>query len=353
MKKFAILLTALVAVAPLSGCYIAKQGAGQAQLLLSRTPVATLLSAEETEATTKEKLTLIQEVKAYGEARLGLRQTSNYQDVVQLDRDAVSYVVSAAPKDKLEAFTWWFPIIGDVPYKGFFDRKDAEAEQAAMKAQGYDTILRGVPAFSTLGWLPDPVYSPFLRYSVPTLTNIVIHETTHATLFLSGQASFNEGFATFVGNVGAQEFLKVRFGEDSEHYQAAVNGVHDNVVFTEFIQDVSARLNALYESDKPKEAKLEEREALFAWAKKRFVEEYQPRMQGHQFRHFPDGQLNNASLISYRTYYNRLDRFEKAHQKLGGDLKATIAFFKETVAKAEDPEKFLDAYLKRWPTEKL
>ena len=329
----------------LSGCYLTKQGLGQAQLLMSRKPVGEFVSAEGAADEIREKLQLIQEVKAYGEAAIGLKQTSNYQDVVQLDRDAVSYVVSAAPKDKLEAYTWWFPIIGDVPYKGYFDRKDAEALKAELEAEGYDTILRGVPAFSTLGWLPDPVYSPFLKYDIPTLSNIIIHETTHATLFLSGQASFNEGFATFVGNVGAQDFLKQKYGADSDEYRQATAAAKDNVVFTEFVQALSKRLDAVYESDMSREAKLAEREKIFAWAGEVFEREYQPRMQGHQFRHFPKGKLNNASLISYRTYYNRLDRFERAHAKLGARLKDTVVFFKEQVAKAENPEAFLDAFL--------
>lgn len=345
MRRLTLVLAALTAVASLSGCYITKQGAGQAQLLMSRTPVSKLMAADG-ETDVKTKLGVIQDVKAFGEYEIGLRQTSNYQDFVKLDRDAVSYVVSAAPKDKLEPYTWWFPIIGNVPYKGYFDKADAEALKKDLDAQGYDTILRGVPAFSTLGWLPDPVYSPFLAYDVPTLSNIIIHETTHATLFLSGQASFNEGFATFVGNHGALAYLKQKFGVQSAYYKDAEAAVKDNAIFTEFIQEVSAKLDTLYTSDRPRDEKLAERERIFTWAQTQFETVYAPRMHGHQFRHFPKKTINNAALISYRTYYNRLDRFEAAHTKLGGNLRKTVEFFKDHVAKAKDPEKFLDDYLK-------
>lgn len=344
-------MLAFLASLPLTGCYLLKQGAGQADLLWRRTPVSTVMNDPASDDAQRAKLALIQEAKAYAEAEIGLRKTTNYDDVVKLDRDAVTYVVSAAPKDKLEPYLWWFPIIGNVPYKGFFDRADAAAEQEALKAQGYDTILRGVPAFSTLGWLPDPVYSPFLSYEPATLANIIIHETTHATLYLAGQAAFNEGFATFVGNQGAQEFFKRSRGEDSAEFKASVAAVKDNAVFTDFVQEVSARLDALYGSAKPREAKLAEREAVFAWAKERFETHYKPRMGGHSFRHFPGSAFNNASLISYRTYYNRLDRFQRAHERLGGDLKKTVAWFKDTVATAAEPEKFLDAWLAGWPTE--
>lgn len=350
LKGVALAVATLLVTSPLSGCYLLTQGAGQAQLLLSRRPVAEVVASPDTTPEAREKLALIDEAKRYAEDVLGLKATRNYQDYVSLDRDAVSYVVSAAPPDRLEAYTWWFPIIGAVPYKGFFDRKHAEALQADLKAQGYDTILRGVPAFSTLGWLPDPVYSPFLKYDRTTLSNTIIHELTHVTLFLSGQASFNEGFATFVGNLGAQEFLKGKYGPESPEYRQARDAVADNVVFTEFVQAVSARLEALYQSDRPKAEKLAEREAIFKWAKDTFKAEYEPRMKSHQFRHFPKGVFNNASLISYRTYYNRLDRFESAHRQLGGDLRKTVGFFKDTVAKSEDPEQFLDEFLAGWPT---
>lgn len=339
-----LLLAALLSL-PLTGCYLVKQGAGQADLLWRRTPVTTVMADPASDAELRAKLALILEAKAYAEREIGLRQTTNYNDLVRLDRDAVTYVVSAAPKDQLAPYLWWFPIIGSVPYKGFFDRADAVAEQEALKAAGYDTILRGVPAFSTLGWLPDPVYSPFLGYELPTLANIVIHETTHATLYLAGQAAFNEGFATFVGNQGAQDFFAGTRGKDSAEFKASVAAVNDNAVFTDFVQEVSAKLDALYGSDKTREAKLAEREAVFTWAKARFEAHYKPRMHGHSFRHFPGSAFNNASLISYRTYYNRLDRFQRAHAHLGGDLRKTVSWFKDVVARAAEPEAFLETWL--------
>lgn len=330
----------------LSGCYVLQQGVGQLQLLSRREPVAKVLADPATGPDKRAKLELVPKVKAYAEQEIGLRHTSNYEDYVALNRDAVTYVVSAAPPDKLVPYTWWFPIVGNVPYKGYFDRAEAVKLQNSLKAEGYDTILRGVPAFSTLGWLSDPIYSPFLAYDIPTLVNVIIHETTHATLFLPGQASFNEGFATFVGNEGALGFLTQQYGPASPEVAAAKAEIEDNRVFTEFIQQISAELTSLYDSAKSKDEKLKERQVIFAAAKERFTHDFLPRMRGHQFRHFPHSAFNNAALISYRTYYNRLDRFEAAFHKQGGSLKATVQFFKDVVAKQPDPEKFLDDYLR-------
>jgi predicted aminopeptidase len=340
-----LLVMTLLSSLMLSGCYVVQQGVGQLQLLSRREPVAKVLADPLMKADAKAKLVLIARAKRYAQDVIGLRRTSNYEDYVQLDRDAVSYVVSAAPADKLEPYTWWFPIIGNVPYKGYFDRNEAVKLQDSLKAEGYDTILRGVPAFSTLGWLSDPVYSPFLGYDVPVLANVIIHETTHATLFLPGQASFNEGFATFVGNEGAVGFLTEAFGPNSPEVAAAKAEIADNAIFTEFVQSISKDLEALYNGPTSRDAKIRDREAIFTAARERFTNDYIPRLRGHQFRHFPQSNFNNAALISYRTYYNRLDRFVGAHAKLGGSLKDTVRFFKEVVAKQSEPEHFLDDYL--------
>jgi predicted aminopeptidase len=117
------------------------------------------------------------------------------------------------------------------------------------------------------------------------------------------------------------------------------------VIFTEFVQRISLDLETLYNGPKTREQKIHDREAIFAAARDRFTKDYIPRLRGHQFRHFPQSVFNNAALISYRTYYNRLDRFEAAHKKLGGSLKNTVAFFKEVVAKQSDTEHFLDDYI--------
>jgi predicted aminopeptidase len=341
------LVATILLGASLSGCYVLQQGLGQARLLLARKSVQSVLADSSVKPEAKAKLRLILEAKAYAENVIGLKKTANYEFYVQLSRNAVSYVVGAAPKDKLAAYTWWFPVIGDVPYKGYFDRQDALKEKQALETRGFDALVRNVPAFSTLGFLPDPVYSPFLQYDEVTISNIIIHETTHATLFLPGNASFNEGFATFVGNEGALAFLTSRFGSHSKQVQEAQDQMADNTLFTPFIHGLASRLNALYASPISHAEKLKAREAIFMQAQQNFNGAVAPRMHGGDFGAFGHNSLNNAVVISYLTYYNRLDRFESAFNKQHRSLRATVAFFKNQVAKAPDPEKYLDDYLAR------
>ncbi|MEB3197002.1 MAG: aminopeptidase [Candidatus Sericytochromatia bacterium] len=329
----------------LPGCYVWRQGWGQAELLWRREPVATLLARPETPVEWRRKLQFVAQVKQFAQRELGLAGTHHFESFVALDRDAVTYVVSAAPKDSLDAYQWWFPVVGQVPYKGYFRKQDALDEQARMDGAGYDTSVRGVAAFSLLGWLPDPIYSPLLARDEPTLADIVIHETTHATVYLAGRSSFNEGFATFVGNQGALAYFASLGPGGREAWLAARAAQADTRTFTAFVEEVSQRLEALYASSIPRDEKLRQREAVFAWAQARFRQSYAVKMQGHGFRHVSAGRFNNAVLSAYRTYYRRLDRFERAHTRCGGDLRRTIAFFRDQVAQAPDPEGFLERWI--------
>ena len=120
------------------------------------------------------------------------------------------------------------PFHGQAPYKGFYERPDALAEAARLKKEGYDVIVRKVDAFSTLGFTKDPVYSFMKKYSPYELASTIIHEQTHATLWVKGQTDFNEELADFVGETGALEWIAARFGAPSEEYRSAVDEKADS-----------------------------------------------------------------------------------------------------------------------------
>lgn len=333
-----------------SGCslgYLLQQGQGQVSLLLRREPVERLVADPTLDAETREQLILVQDAKAFAENVLGLKRSESYTQIVRLDRDAVTYVVAGAPKDRLEPYLWWFPIVGNVPYKGYFAKADAEREKENLEKQGLDAYLRGVTAFSLLGIVPDPLYSPMLKASRAGLANVIIHELTHGTAFLAGKPSFNEGFATFVGDQGTRIFLSSHFGEDSAEVREAQALARDQARFAAVLDGLSRELRALYASRLARQEILARRDGLFARAKQE-LNGLPFETRGYQ--NLERLTLNNAYLVTHQTYHGNMQRFEQVYDRLGRDLRAFVSFFKDTVSKQKDPEGFLDAYLRAEPS---
>ena len=332
-----------------SGCslgYLLQQGQGQVSLLMRREPVDKLVADPTLDAETRNQLVLVQEAKAFAERVIGLKASASYTKLVRLDRDAVSYVVAGAPKDRLEPYLWWFPIVGNVPYKGYFAKADAEREKENLEKQGLDAYLRGVSAFSLLGIVPDPLYSPMLKASPAGLANTIIHELTHGTTFLAGKPSFNEGFATFVGDQGGLIFLKSRYGAESAEVREAEALARDQQRFQGVVDALAADLQALYRTRLAPQEILARRDQRFARAK----EELRGLVfETRGYQNVDRITLNNAYLVTYLTYHGNMQRFEQVYDRLGRDLRAFVSFFKDRVAKEKDPEAFLDEYLRAEP----
>ena len=111
-----------------------------------------------------------------------------------------------AEKDQLKLFSWSFPIVGKVTYKGFFTQEGALKEKGGLDERGYDTYLQPSGAYSTLGWLKDPIFSSMLKWDDGTLANLILHEMAHATVYFKGKTDLNEQMATFIGNQGPSIF---------------------------------------------------------------------------------------------------------------------------------------------------
>ena len=199
-------------VSACSPMYVIKAGIAEAKILRARQPLHEVILDPETDERTKAKLTFVVEARQYAIEVLRLKVGDSYTSFTQLDKDTLALVLSAATRDRFASKTWWFPVVGRVPYKGYFDEGDALRDQQELEDDGFDTYLRPTAAFSTLGWFADPLLSTLLRRDEVDLVETVLHELSHAHLFVRGQVGFNESFATFVGRVGAIEFFCNRQG---------------------------------------------------------------------------------------------------------------------------------------------
>jgi predicted aminopeptidase len=319
-----ILLPVLFAGLAASACspaYVMRAAWEEAKILNRRKPIARIVADTATDWETRDKLLLVLQARQFAADSLGLNAGDSYTLFARVETDTLVMVLSAAPKDELRPHTWWFPIVGSVPYKGFFEPEDALQEQRRLDARGFDTYVRPSAAFSTLGWFNDPLLSTLLRYDQVSLGNTVIHEIFHNTFYAPGQAVFNETLANFVGGRGAIEFFCRRDGPDAPTCRTAVGGWEDDLVFGAFMEALVADVKALYaRTDLTRDDKLRERERLFADAQRRFATEVRPRLQVDTFGGFTREPLNNATLISRQIYYDRLQLFEDVYRSRGGDF---------------------------------
>src|SRR2546423_732884 len=205
----AVLVSGFLLLSP-TGCYLMRGAAAEGRILHRRRPIAELVRDTAIAPETRAKLQLVLDARAFAADTLGLKAKESFTTFSQLDHDTLVLVLSAAYRDQLKSHTWWFPIVGRVPYKGFFDFDAAKRARDDMEKDGYDTYLRPSPAFSTLGWFNDPLLSTSLRADTLDLANTVIHELTHNTFYAKGQAVFNESFANFVGSRGSAWFFRSR-----------------------------------------------------------------------------------------------------------------------------------------------
>lgn len=304
-----------------------RAGYEELRILCRRQPIEQVLQGNVTPET-RAKLQLTLAVRKFARDDLGLTVGGSYASLAQVDANQIVWVVTAAPWDRLEAYTWWFPIVGRVPYRGYFDRADAECLAAEMEREGYDTYVRPSVAFSTLGWFDDPLLSNLLRYEPAALADVVIHELLHNTIYLAGHTAFNETFANFVGGRGAISFFEKQ-GETGLADRARARFA-DTLTFAHFLDGLVTRLEEAYASgiDRDRRAKLFEK----AQAEFRALP-----WQTDEYRRFGEAPLNNARIVAQWIYVKRLDLFEDAYRACDEDLATTIERIRGVCADADDP----------------
>lgn len=339
-RSGSLLVALSLALSACSPLYVIRAGVAEAKILSARRPIPAVILDESTEPRTRDLLTIASEARRFARDSLKLDVGESYTTFTQLEKDTLSMVVTAAYRDRLQARTWWFPVVGHVPYKGFFDFDKAERERQKLEAEGFDTYLRPVSAFSTLGWFPDPLLSTVLHQDDAGLVETIIHELSHNQLFVPGQVRFNESFATFVGYVGAAEFFCRRSGGGSDTVKCARARARwrDVMRFSAFLDPVVDGLQTLYGDTSLDAAQKEAaRQRIFEDARTEFRTGTQPTFEASSFSSFLTLPLNNATLLSRMRYYHRLADFQALLTEHGGDLVAAIAELESGAGSAEDP----------------
>jgi predicted aminopeptidase len=264
-------------------------------------------------------------IRSFGTEHLGLRATGSYTRFVRTDKDHVVVVVSAVRPDSFERKVWRFPIVGRVPYLGFYREAAALREAERLKAQGWETFTRRVGAFSSLGYFTDPLYSYMAGYHPERLASMVLHEMTHATIWFANDVALNEAIATFVGYAGALAYLEHRYGPHSPELAEALRRQTERDTYNLFMRNLASRLDELYRSGLPFADVMLGKQTIFAEETEHFRANHALWFADGGYQGFLQGNVNNAYVDLFRTYNTDVDLIAAFHAAGGEDLADLIA----------------------------
>jgi predicted aminopeptidase len=317
--RFGWILPALL----FTGCsnvgYYVQSVSGHLEVMRRAQPIAQVLLDPATPDSLRQQLERVLAVREFASRELALPDNGSYRSYAALDRPYVVWNVFATPEFSTRLKEWCFPLAGCVGYRGYYAREQAEAYAAGLKARGYDVLVRGVPAYSTLGWFDDPVLSTVVRYPETEIARLIFHELAHQVVYVRDDSVFNESFATAVEREGVRRWLEAQGTEAMRAVEAAARGRRED--FVRLVLEYRDRLEEIYGADllSQQEKRARKRELLGALAKDyRQLKERWGGFSGYD-RWF-DGELNNAYLASVAAYTQLVPAFEALLAREGGDL---------------------------------
>ena len=350
MTKRSVFLGVLAVGLSAIGCgvdwsYVLPAAAGQIRLLSESIPISQAIAGGDLTEEQVAKLELIRDVRVYARDVLGLEVANNYTRFYDSHGEPVAFNISASRKDRFEPTTWTFPIVGTMPYLGYFDAAAANAEYEELSAQGLDVFMYEIDAYSGLEYFANPVLSPMLERNEIGLAETVIHELLHATVWRPSDTTFNESLATFYGRTGAVEYFASEFSDRPDLVQDAEERFEDADRYSDFALSLYQELDAFYSSDLASADKIVGREAVYQDGRDRFAAEVQPLMnQPERYEWVAVLPTNNAWMLGVRRYNLDLDVFEQVLEAAGRDWAEALQQFRSAAA-AADPYSYLEQWL--------
>jgi len=320
--------------------YLLQSASGHLKIMRAARPLDEWLADDSTPATLKQRLQAAKAIRHYAVSALHLPDNPSYQRFAQIDRRAVVWNVVAAPVDSLTLKTWCFPVTGCVGYRGYFNEQEAKLQADALRAEGLEASVYGVPAYSTLGWTNwlggDPLLSTFIHYPQGELARMIFHELAHQVLYVKDDTAFNESFATAVERLGIRAWLAAQA-------DPAVQQEYDTFdarrrEFRTLAAKTRQQLLAVYATghEAPTDASLLEAQKAAAYAA--FRQSY-AQLKEKNWGGYPGydawvAGANNAAFGALAAYDDWVDSFETLFTREGGDWEA---FYAAARALAEMP----------------
>ncbi len=342
MKKIMIFTCFLVTSVLFSGCYLLQQGTSLLRYQVRSRPVERILADEHISYETREFLKEVRSILDFAVEHLGLDESRNYSTYVEIDRNYLVALVNAAEALSFTDYTWKFPIVGEVPYKGFFNPEHARREQRRLENKGYDTWISAVNAFSTLGYFRDPLYSFMKGYSSYRLSDLLIHELTHSTIWVKDHVRFNEELAVFIGNRGAELYVREKYGEGSPQHLDIFIQREDRRQFSSDIISLKDRLEHMYSLPLPEQEKLAEKDRIISGFQQQFLETYEQRYDTERYLGFAELEVNNAYISINSVYHSTDDVYRRLFEFASDDLALMIDLLRPLEGTRNDPYRYME-----------
>jgi predicted aminopeptidase len=314
----------------LQGCgalYVAQAAKGQLQILTARKPIDRVIADPKSPAALRTRLESVRAARQFAARELGLPNNRSYTTYADLRREYVVWSVVATPEFSIQPREWCFPVVGCVAYRGYFREESAEKFAAGLRDAGFDTMIGGVPAYSTLGKFNDPILNTMMSYGDDELASIMFHELSHQLVYIADDTAFNEAFAVAVEHEGLARWLKFRGREADlgkylkrrERQSEAIN----------IVARYRTQLDALYRTPLDPPAMRAQKVAVFA-ALVRELKTLDARYGTQSgLAAELDGKPNNARLASLATYYDCVPGFERLLARNDHDLPRFYAAVRE------------------------
>jgi predicted aminopeptidase len=307
----------------LSACaewpYYTQSVGGHLSILFNSRPIAEVMDDPGTSAQLRQRLDKARRIRRFASEQLGLPENQSFDSYSPLDRPFVVWNVVAAPELSLAARQWCFAVVGCVAYRGYFHKDAADNFAQGMKQQGYDVYVGGVPAYSTLGWLDDPLPSTVIGYPEAHLAGLIFHELAHQVVYVKDDVAFNESFATTVELEGARRWFQA--AGDDRQLDAFLLHKRRNRKVVEMIFDYRERLQAVYQGSRDDHWKRAQKARLLVELKSAYRSLKRGWQDYRGFDHWFDQPLNNAHLVTIGTYHRYVPAFQAMLAQERGDLR--------------------------------
>ncbi|MGK0139927.1 MAG: putative aminopeptidase [Algoriphagus sp.] len=309
--------------------YGLRQMKGQMNIMFNTIPLGEVLNDATFPDSLKQRIRLIKEIKQFTVDSLGLVPSTSYQNYYDQKGEPILWVMAACPPYSLENKKWKFPVVGEFAYKGHFEKDIAVREIEELKNEGLDVRLAEVSAWSTLGYLSDPVLSSMLERSEGSLAALIIHELTHSTLFVKNNLEFNENLADFIGDQGALFFLRTKYGEDAKELKNYKALKVYQVRFSNHIANGTLQIDSLYQTFSPEMSSIKKDSLKYDLIDHIMftADSLQP---NQRYRYKGRGSVNNAFFTAYRTYQGKQNEFQmELDSKFNNNFENYLTYLKQ------------------------